>query len=185
MTEPTPITQPSSDSLVPGSYPALLSDLKQRIQRAEVRAGLSVNREMVLLHWSLEREIMVRQESEGWGAKVIDRLSRDLRAAFPEMKGFSSRNLKYMRAFAEAYPDESFVQQAVAQIPWGHNLRILDAVSDPVQREWHIAKAVESSWSRNVLVLQIESRLFERRCAVRCRQLKTWKQSWALSRTWT
>ena len=162
MSEPKPKSEIREDSLVPNGYPALLSDLKQRIRTAQVRAGLSVNREMVLLYWNLGREILARQEGEGWGAKVIDRLSRDLRAAFPEMQGFSPRNLKYMRAFAEAYPDEPFVQQAVAQIPWGHNLRILDAVSDPEQRRWYIAKTVENGWSRNVLVLQIESRLFER-----------------------
>ena len=78
------------------------------------------------------------------------------------MKGFSARNLKYMRAFAEAYPDEQFVQQAVAQIPWGHNVRILDAVNDPVKREWYVRQTIENGWSRNVLVHQIESRLFER-----------------------
>jgi len=151
-----------SNDLVPSGYPAFLTDLKQRIRAAQGRAGLAVNRELVLLYWRIGREILSRQENEGWGARVIDRLSRDLRASFPDMKGFSPRNLKYMRALAQAYPDEQFVQQTVAQIPWGHNLRIMDALSDRHQREWYIAKTLEQGWSRNVLALQIESRLFER-----------------------
>jgi predicted nuclease of restriction endonuclease-like (RecB) superfamily len=89
-------------------------------------------------------------------------LSADLRRAFPEMKGFSPRNLKYMRAFAEAYPDEQFVQQVVAQIPWGHNVRILDAAGGPAEREWYARQTIEHGWSRNVLVHQIESGLYGR-----------------------
>lgn len=150
------------DSLVPDNYPSLLADLKERIRASQVRAGLAVNRELVLLYWRIGREILSRQGSEGWGAKVIERLSKDLRLSFPEMKGFSPRNLKYMRSLAEFYPEEQFVQQAVAQIPWGHNLRILDGVNNQEQREWYIQKTLEHGWSRNVLVLQIESRLFER-----------------------
>src|ERR1700726_227955 len=99
---------------------------------------------------------------EGWGAKIIDRLSDDLTKAFPEMRGFRARNLKYMRAFAEAYPDKEFVQQVVAQLPWGHQVRILDSVKDSKQREWYIRQAVQSGWSRSVLVHQIESKLFDR-----------------------
>jgi len=148
--------------LTGGDYAAFLSDLKERIRGAQVRAALNVNRELILLHWQIGREILTRQQSDGWGAKVIERLAGDLHADFPEMKGFSPRNLKYMRAFAEAHPDEQFVQQAVAQIPWGHNVRILDALDDPIRREWYIRQTIENGWSRNVLVHQIESRLFER-----------------------
>ena len=96
------------------AYKALLADLKRRIQEAQVRAGLAVNRELVLLYWSIGREILVRQDREGWGAKVIDSLARDLHQSFPEMKGLSPRNLKYMRALADAWPDEQIVQQLVA-----------------------------------------------------------------------
>jgi predicted nuclease of restriction endonuclease-like (RecB) superfamily len=106
-----------------GAYADLLRILKERIRTAQVRASLSANRELVLLYWQVGREILSRQASEHWGAKVIDRLAADLRHEFPEMRGLSPRNLKYMRAFAEAYPDAQFVQQAVAQIPWGHNVR--------------------------------------------------------------
>ncbi len=123
-------------ALVPAGYSKLLSDLKQRIQAAQLRASLAVNRELVLLYWQIGRDILARQERERWGAKIIDRLAADLKAAFPEMKGFSPRNLKYMRAFAEAWPEEVIVQQLVAQIPWGHNVRILDHLKDPAEREW-------------------------------------------------
>jgi len=105
-------------ALVPAGYSKLLSDLKRRIQAAQLRASLAVNRELVLLYWQIGRDILARQERESWGAKVIDRLAIDLKAAFPEMKGFSPRNLKYMRAFADAWPKEVIVQQLVAQIPW-------------------------------------------------------------------
>jgi predicted nuclease of restriction endonuclease-like (RecB) superfamily len=116
----------------------------------------------VLLYWRIGRDILVRQERENWGAKVIDRLAADLKKAFPEMKSSSPRNLKYMRAFAEAWPDEEFVQQAVAQIPWGHNVRILDYVKGRRDREWYVRATLEHGWSRDVLVHQIESGLHKR-----------------------
>jgi predicted nuclease of restriction endonuclease-like (RecB) superfamily len=147
---------------LPVGYPELLADLKGRIRAAQVRAALSVNRELVLLYWQMGRSILQRQGKEGWGAKVIDRLSVDLRREFPEMKGFSPRNLKYMRAFAEAYSDETFVQEVLAQITWYHNITLLSKVGDPVEREWYLCETVKNGWSRNVLVHQIESDLFRR-----------------------
>lgn len=108
------------------------------------------------------RSILRRQGEEGWGAKVIDRLSGDLCREFPEMKGFSPRNLKYMRAFAEAWEDDGFVQQVAAQIPWFHNCVILDKLKDRAEREWYVRETVKNGWSRNVLVHQIESDLFRR-----------------------
>jgi len=147
---------------IPADYGPFLEDLKERIRSAQLKAAVAVNRELVLLYWSIGRRILAAQGAEGWGAKVIDRLGADLRSAFPEMKGLSPRNLKYMRAFAEAWPDEPIVQQVVAQIPWGHNVRLLDQLSSPEQRLWYVRHAVEFGWSRNVLVHQIESRLYER-----------------------
>lgn len=97
--------------------------------------SLAVNRELVLLYWQIGRESLSRQQQEGWGAKVVERLSRDLRAAFPEMKGFSTRNLIYMQTLAKAYPDEASTQQVAALIPWGHNISLLDKVQDPIARE--------------------------------------------------
>lgn len=146
----------------PEGYADWLADLKTRIHIAQQRATLAVNRELVLLYWQIGQDILARQAAQGWGAKVIERLSQDLRSAFPEMKGFSPRNLKYMRAFAEAWPDRSFVQEVLAQLPWYHQLALLDKLPGPKTRQWYAAKAIEHNWSRNVLVMQIETRLLER-----------------------
>lgn len=146
----------------PRAYATFLAHLKLRIQHAQTRAVLSVNRELIELYWNLGQDILERQQVEGWGSKVVRRLARDLRAAFPEMKGLSPRNLAYMRALAEAYPDFKVVQQAVAQIPWGHNVRILDSVKDTRTRLWYVQKTLENGWSRSVLVHQLETRLHAR-----------------------
>jgi predicted nuclease of restriction endonuclease-like (RecB) superfamily len=143
-------------------YDDFLRDLKERIRNAQIRAALAVNRELVLLYWQIGRDILARQGQQGWGARVIDRLAADLRHAFREMQGFSPRNLKYMRAFAEAWPDEQIVQQLVAQIPWGHNVRILDYVKDPEQRAWYVRQTIYYGWSRSILVHQIETGLYDR-----------------------
>ncbi len=152
----------AKSELLPKDYPEFLNELKHRIRQAQLRASISANRELVLLYWNIGREILLRQEREHWGAKVIDRLAEDLKKAFPEMKGLSPRNLKYMRAFAEAWPDEAIVQQLVAQIPWGHNVRILDHFKDPSEREWYARAVLQHGWSRDVLLHQIESGLHRR-----------------------
>ena len=157
--------RPPSLEPVPEGYGDWLAELKRRICEAQQRAVLKANQELVLLYWGIGRDILNRQSEQGWGAKVIDRLAQDLRTEFPQMKGFSPRNLKYMRAFAEAWPDAEFVQQAVAQLPWGHNLVLLDRLNGPDERRWYAAKAIEHGWSRNVLVHQIESRLLDRQGA--------------------
>ncbi|MDE2252688.1 MAG: DUF1016 family protein [Betaproteobacteria bacterium] len=146
----------------PAGYADWLADLKGRIHAAQQRATLAVNRELVLLYWQIGRDILARQASQGWGAKVIERLAHDLRAAFPEMKGFSRANLMYMRAFAEAWPDAGIVQQAVGQLPWGHNLVLLTRLKDPQQRLAYAQSAVTHGWSRNALNIHIETRLLER-----------------------
>lgn len=144
------------------NYIEFLDGLKGHIRTAQVKAALAVNRELVLLYWKIGQEILGRQQQEGWGTKVIDQLAKDLKHEFPDVRGFSSRNLKYMRAFAEAYPEETIVQQAAAQIPWFHNCVLLDKVKVPEQRLWYIQKTVENGWSRNILVIQIESDLYQR-----------------------
>lgn len=154
--------KPISLSTSPEGYADWLAELKSRIHSAQQRATLAVNRELVLLYWQIGRDILVRQTDQGWGAKVIDRLAHDLRNAFPKMKGFSPRNLKYMRAVAEAWPEPEFVQQAAAQLPWFHLCTLIDKLATREERDWYLAKAVEHNWSRNVLVMQIETRLRER-----------------------
>jgi predicted nuclease of restriction endonuclease-like (RecB) superfamily len=147
---------------LPPDYADWLAELKSRIHAAQQRASLSVNRELVLLYWHIGREILQRQSRDGWGSKVIDRLSQDLRNAFPYMKGFSPRNLKYMRAFADAWPDATIVQEVLAQLPWYHQIALLDKLRTADQRHWYASKAIEHHWSRNVLVMQIETCLLER-----------------------
>lgn len=153
---------PADAALVPASYPVLLAEIKTRIRGAQIRASLAASREMLVLYWDIGRTILARQTDEGWGARVIDRLSGDLRSAFPEHHGFSPRNLKYMRAFAAAWPDSEFVHQPGAQIPWKHHCMLLDKLSTSEHRLWYAAKAVENGWSRDVLALQIDSALHER-----------------------
>jgi predicted nuclease of restriction endonuclease-like (RecB) superfamily len=136
--------------------------LKKRIRSAQVKAAIAVNQELILLYWQIGQEILVQQQQKGWGSKVIERLAKDLKREFPTMKGVSTRNLKYRRAFAEAWPDEQIVQQLVAQIPWGHNVRLLELVKNPKERLWYIQQTIENGWSRNVLSLQVESGLFRR-----------------------
>ncbi|MCX6599857.1 MAG: PDDEXK nuclease domain-containing protein [Acidobacteria bacterium] len=144
------------------SYRDLLARLKTQIRTAQVRAALAVNQQLVMLYWGIGREILERQQSEGWGSKVVERLAQDLRAEFPDMQGLSPRNLKYMRTLAEAWPEESIVQQLAAQLPWFHNCVLLDKVKDREERLWYIRAAIEHGWSRNVLVMQIESGLYRR-----------------------
>lgn len=146
----------------PEGYADWLVELKGRIHSAQQRATLAVNRELVTLYWQIGRDILTRQAEQGWGAKVIDRLAHDLRTAFPEMKGFSRANLMYMRAFAEAWPDSAIVQQAVGQLPWGHNLVLLARLKQPEQRLAYARAAIEHGWSRNVLNIHIETKLLER-----------------------
>ncbi|MER2624989.1 MAG: PDDEXK nuclease domain-containing protein, partial [Accumulibacter sp.] len=147
---------------LPADYAAWLAELKARIHTAQQRAALAVNRELVLLYWQIGRDILDRQGREGWGAKVIERLAQDLRSAFPGMKGFSRANLMYMRAFAEAWPDAEIVQQAVGQLPWGHNLVLLTKLKTSERRLAYAQRAIEHGWSRNVLNIHIERRLLER-----------------------
>ena len=153
---------PASLAPMPEGYTDWLQSLKTRIHSAQQRATLAVNRELVLLYWQIGRDILARQASQGWGAKVIERLAHDLRVAFPQMKGFSPRNLKYMRAFAEAWPEAEFVQAVLAQFPWYHQLALLDKLSSPDERRWYADQAIQHHWSRNVLVMQMETRLHER-----------------------
>lgn len=149
------------DVLPPG-YGEWLDEMKNRIYSAQMRATLAVNSELVLLYWTIGNDILQRQAMQGWGTKVIDRLAHDLRLSFPDMKGFSPRNLKYMRAFAAAWPNPQIVQQAAALLPWGHNLVLLDKLGSAEDREWYATRTMQHNWSRNVLIMQIETNLKER-----------------------
>lgn len=146
----------------PEGYIDWLSELKIKIHNAQQRATLAVNKELVLLYWQIGNEILTRQEKQGWGAKVIEKLAFDLKNSFPQMKGFSTRNLKYMRSFAENWTDFEFVQEVLAQLPWYHQIALLDKLETKEDRIWYAKKTIQNNWSRNVLVMQIESKLIAR-----------------------
>jgi len=144
---------------LPADYGVFLSTIKQRISQDRFKALLSANAIQVMMYWDLGKQILDKQQGEGWGAKVIDRLSNDLREAFPGMQGFSARNLKYMRTFAEAWPDREFVQRTVAQIPWRSNLTLLEKLKDADLRVWYAGQTRLNGWSKDILTIQIESAL--------------------------
>jgi predicted nuclease of restriction endonuclease-like (RecB) superfamily len=164
--------------ILPADYANWLASVKQRISGARQRALLSANAEQIRLYHEIGSEILDRQSREKWGAKVIDHLSADLRAAFPDMKGLSSRNLHYMRFFAEQCPGLQFVQQSAAQLPgvpirqqfadqlpWFHIVTLLTKLSDPALREWYAREAISASWPRDTLVVQIKNQLHIRQGA--------------------
>lgn len=143
-------------------YTKILQEIKQEIREGRYKAVLAANKELILRYWSVGNIILKYQKAEGWGSKVIDTIAKELSSEFPDLQGFSSRNLKYMRKFAEEYKEIEFVQEVLAQIPWYHNITLLEKVKDIEERIWYIQKTIENGWSRNVLVHQIETRLFER-----------------------
>ena len=168
---------------VPALYATLLADIKQRVRRAQVRAMLAVNAELIRLYWDIGRVIDERQQQEGWGPGVIPRLARDLHNDLPEEKGFSERNINQMLAFYREYAQLSFVQQPAAQIetepkvpqaaalftaelilalPWTHHAILMAKVKDPATRHWYMQAALEHGWSRSILVMQIETAAHQR-----------------------
>lgn len=169
-----PAKNPKAD-LVPKEYEAFLVELKERIRTAQLRAAVAANRVLIELYWQIGRDIVERQKVHGWGNAVLDRLGEDLQKAFPGLSGFSRTNLYRMRAFYLAYRDdpefvpqpvgqmaESGVPEAVAAIPWGHNVVLVEQIKNPAERLWYARKAVENGWSRSVMVHWIESDLYER-----------------------
>jgi predicted nuclease of restriction endonuclease-like (RecB) superfamily len=147
---------------LPDSYIAVLGEIKQRIQTERLRVVMAANSGMVLLYWDIGRLILERQEREGWGAKVIDRLSADLREAYPDMGGLSPRNLLFMRSFAAAYPERPIVKQLVSQLPWGHIIRLVQQIKDSDTRHWYVTACIENGWSRSILELQVQSQAHAR-----------------------
>ena len=140
-------------------YLEIVETVKAEIRSAQYQAALHVNQEMILLYYSIGQVI---NRCKTWGNKFVDNLAKDIKLAFPNATGYSVRNLKYMAKLAASYPDAEFVQQAVAQIPWGHTVALLDKVPDEVTRNWYVEQTIAHGWSRNVLIHQIESGLYER-----------------------
>lgn len=152
----------SSSPFLPTGYSDFLNEIKRRIQEAQLRASLFVNAELVKLYWSIGKLILEKQSKEGWGTKIIDRMAKDLAADFPGVSGFSIRNLKYMRKFAEEYTDFAFVQAVLAQIPWWHNLLLLERVKEVELRNWYAQQIIRNGWSGRTLEEAIKSNLHER-----------------------
>ena len=153
-------------TLEPSDYAATLEDLKRQVRGARYTAQRRVNTELLRLYQSIGQTLLQRTESEAWGSRIITQLAKDLRAEFPEMKGFSPSNLKYMRLFARAWPDRDAIgQQAAGQLPWGHLMLLLDKLDTPELRDWYAAAAVRHGWTRDVLRHQITTDFHEREAA--------------------
>ena len=152
---------PLADSLqnMPKSYQAFIIELKKQIKSERLRTIISANQSMIILYWRIGKSILEQQKKQGWGAKVIDRMSFDLKEEFPSLTGFSPRNLKYMRKFAEAWPNFEIVQRTVALIPWRSNITLLDKLKDSDLRLWYANKTIENGFGKDMLVFQIESKL--------------------------
>lgn len=144
------------------NYQKLISDIKDRISHSRLKAHFAVNKEMILLYWNIGNEILKRQKEQGWGSKVIDQISKDLRTSFPEMKGFGTRNLKYMRKFADEYKNYKFVQEVLAQLSWYHHITLLDKKLDEKEKLFYINYAIETGVSRNAMLHQIDLELHKR-----------------------
>ena len=134
----------------------------QQIQMQRISVVMKANSSMICLYWTVGKAILEKQEKEGWGTKVIDRMAKDIKEAFPDMSGFSPRNIKYMRKFALCWPDYEVVQRVVAQIPWRTNITLLDKLEGEEERIWYAEKTIENGWSKTILELQIKSKLMER-----------------------
>jgi predicted nuclease of restriction endonuclease-like (RecB) superfamily len=147
---------------LPSDYLTVLQSIKQRLQQAQLKAMMSVNAQLIITYWGIGKDILDRQEQEGWGAGIIEQLSSDLTNSFPEMRGLSARNLGYMKSFAQTYPDEAILQRSVAKLPWRHNIALMEKVKDENERLWYIEQTIENGWTRDVLVHQIELKLYER-----------------------
>lgn len=155
-TAPPELTEMGSE------YAEFISSLIKNVSETKIKTVLDANSSMILLYWNIGDLILKKQNEYGWGSKVIDRISFDLKKRFPEMKGFSPRNLKYMRKFAEVWQDKSIVQQVVAQIPWHSNIVLLEKLSDNNSRIWYAQMTVKNGWSSNILDMQIQTNALAR-----------------------
>lgn len=143
-------------------YAALLTELKDKVKSAQIKASLSVNSELIKMYWEIGKEILILQEEQQWGNKFLELVSKDLLDSFPNIKGFSLRNLQHMRKMVRQYGNTSITKQLVSQIPWGHNIIILQRIKNKDHALWYIQKTIENGWSRNILAMQIETDLYGR-----------------------
>lgn len=144
------------------NYKHFLSGIKERLQTAQIRAAMAANSELIQFYWELGVDLIEKQRSHQWGSGFLGQFSHDMRQAFPEMQGFSVRNLQRIKQFAQLYPDLLITPQAVAQLPWGHVSLLIHAVKDKLTREWYAQQTIKNGWSRSVLEMQIEGELYDR-----------------------
>ena len=137
-----PVAPPASS--LPESYATTLQEIKTHLRNARVRAVLAANPIVIEAYWQTGKIILARQQEAAWGAKVIDRLAADLQEAFPDMGGLTRRNLFFMRAFAESFPDGPIVKQLVSQLPWGQIIRLIQMVKDPAVRDFYIRETLHT-----------------------------------------
>ena len=152
----------TTELALPDGYERVLADVKKAVAAANLRAMRTANTEMLRLYWTIGRAILEQQDQEGWGAKVIGRLAKDLRDAYPGLTGLSRSNLEYMRRYAAAYRSAPIPQQPAGALPWGHVMVLLDKFDSPELRDWYAAQAVDNGWSRAVLLHQIDNLLHTR-----------------------
>lgn len=144
------------------NYLHFLNDIRNRLKTAQIRAALAANRELIKFYWQLGNDLLEKQKSYKWGEGFLEQFSHDMRQAFPEMQGFSKRNLEYMRRFASLYPKLDFAKQLVSQLPWGHIVRLMQMIENESIREWYAQQTIKNGWSRSVLEMQIQTGLYER-----------------------
>ncbi|MGD0664172.1 MAG: PDDEXK nuclease domain-containing protein [Rhabdochlamydiaceae bacterium] len=153
--------------VIPTGYKVFITDLKGKIRSSQLKASITVNRELIRLYWEIGKDVVERQEQDGWGSKVIERVARDLQNEFPGIEGFSKSNLFRMRAFYKSY---TIVAQAVRQldelpissIPWGHNIAIFQSIRDIKERLWYANMTIEEGWSRDELIGSIKRHWYKR-----------------------
>ena len=144
------------------NYISFLDNIKTKLQQAQTRAALAVNKELILVYWSLGKELVAKQSQFKWGSQVLKQFSHDMQQAFPQMQGLSVSNLERMKKFALEYPELSIPAQAVRELPWGHIITLIHKVKDKIHRDWYAQKAIENGWSRSILEMQIETDLYSR-----------------------
>lgn len=150
-------------------YLVFLDNIKSRLKAAQIRAALAVNKELILLYWTIGTELITKQQQFKWGSQFIEQFAHDMQQAFPEMQGFSASNLKRMRRFAQEYPGTAIGSQLVTQLPWGHILVLMFKIKNLQQRDWYAEKIIENGWSRSVLEMQIQTDLYSRQAECRAK----------------
>jgi len=155
------------DEISSANYKKFIASLKEKISSSQIKATVSVNRELIKLYWEIGKEIVEKQVREGWGSKVLEKVAKDLQNEFPGIAGFSRTNLFRMKAFYSAYAKVpqvvgQFEKLPILSIPWGHNIILIESLKSTEERLWYASKSIEHGWSRSLLTISIENNLYRR-----------------------